>query len=226
MKIDKRTLPKSQDTINKISESKLEHSRSNILQSAESFTQEQSNRKLAIPTHRKKEHITLEEYQSLLKQGKTVSDIIKTASKHLIYFYNVLLRGEINLTKEEFVKLYEEGKSLDEIAELHKIAREHMTFLREFYGIKRKGATFHRRINNEKLLSQEAKDVIIGSILGDAHIAKGGYLSEKHSEKQEEYIKWKAEFLKGITTDKSWNYSEYIDKRSGTLIKSYSFRTI
>ena len=96
MKIDKRTLPKNQNTINKISKSKLEQSRSSILQSAQSFNQEQSNMQLAIPTHRKKKHITLEEYQDLLKQGKTVTDITKITSKHLVYFYNVLLRGKIN----------------------------------------------------------------------------------------------------------------------------------
>ena len=226
MKIDKRTLPKNQNTINKISKSKLEQSRSSILQSAQSFNQEQSNMQLAIPTHRKKKHITLEEYQDLLKQGKTVTDITKITSKHLVYFYNVLLRGKIKLTKEEFVKLYEEGKSLDEIAELHKILREHMTFLREFYGIKRKGATFHRRINNEKPLSQEAKDVIVGSLLGDGHVTKGGYFSEKHSEKQIEYLEWKGKALKEILTNKSFYYTKAYDNRYGSTNHSFCLRTI
>ena len=223
--IDNRTLPKSDETIKQISDTKREQSRDEILTKAKDFNQEASSKILAVPTHRKKNHISLEEYQSLLKQGKTVPEIITTTSKHLVYFYNVLLKGGINLTKDEFTKMYDEGMSLDEIAKSKNIARENMTFLREFYGIKRKGATYQKRVANEKPLSQEAKDVIIGSLLGDGHITKWGYFSEKHSPAQLEYLKWKASFFKDITTDKSWDYYESIDKRSGALIKSHCYRT-
>jgi len=223
--IDKRTLPKNPEVIKRISETKSEQSREIILEGAKNFNLEESDIQLAIPSHRKKNHISLEEYQSLLKKGKTVLEISKTTSKHLIYFYNTLLKGGINLSKEEFEKMYDSGIALDEIGKAKGISRESMTFLREFYGIKRKGATFQKRINKEVPLSQEAKDVIIGSMLGDGHITKWGYYSEKHSPEQLEYLKWKASFFKDITTDKSWDYYEAIDKRSGSLIKTHSFRT-
>lgn len=225
MNIDKRTLPKTEKVIRQISETKREQSREEILTKAKEFNLEESDKQLAVPTHRKKKRLSLEEYQLLLKRGGTVPEIIKTTSKHLIYFYNVLLKGGINLPKEEFEKMYNKGASLDEIAKLKGIAREHMTFLREFYGIKRKGATYQKRLANEKPLSQEAKDVIIGSLLGDGHITKWGYFSEKHSPEQLDYLKWKASFFKDITTDKSWDYYENIDKRSGALIKSHCYRT-
>jgi len=223
--IDKRTLPKDPEVIKQISETKRELSREAILDNAKKFDLKESEVQLTIPSHRKKEYISLEEYQSLLKQGKTVLEITKTISRHLINFYNVLLRGDINLSKEEFEEMYDSGMTLDEMGKTKGVARENMTFLREFYGIKRKGATFQKRIAKEVPLSQEAKDVIIGSMLGDGHITKWGYYSEKHSPKQLEYLKWKASFFKDITTDKSWDYYETIDKRSGSLVKTHSFRS-
>jgi transposase-like protein len=223
--IDRRTLPKKSSVIKQISETKQEQGREQILDKIKECDLEQSDIKLAIPTHRKAKQISFEEYQALIKQGKTVLEITEMTSKHLVYFYNAMLKGKINLSKEEFIQLYDQGKSLDEIAELKNINREHMTYLREFYGIKRKGATFQKRMANEKPLSQEAKDVIIGSLLGDGHITKWGYFSEKHSPAQLEYLKWKASFFKDITTDKSWDYYESIDKRSGSTIKTHSFRT-
>jgi len=226
MKIDKRALPRSAETVQKISETKKAQSREEILASTKDCKLEQSNKKLATPTHRKKKHISFEKYQELLKQGKTVPDIIKMTSKHIIYFYNALLKGKINLTKEEFEEKYHNGMSLEEISKEKNISREHLTFLREFYGIKRKGATYQKRLKNEKPLSREAKDIIIGSMLGDGHIAKGGYFAEKHSPKQLDYLKWKASYLPEITTEKSWAYYDSIDKRSGNLIKTHCFRTV
>ena len=132
--IDKRTLPKDAKIIEQISETKRKQSRQEILTKAKNFTLQESNKQLAIPSHRKKNHISLDEYRQLLKQGKTVPEIIQTTSKHLVYFYNVMLKGEINLPREEFEDMYNKGMSLDEISKIKNIPREHMTFLREFYG--------------------------------------------------------------------------------------------
>ena len=224
-KIDKRTLPKKQSVIKRISETKKENGRKEIVDKIKKNDNKQSDNKLAICSHRKLNHMSFQEYQHLVSKGNSVQDIIKTTSKHLIHFYNAILKGKITLSKEKFEKMYDNGMSLNEISQSEGISRDHMTHLREFYGIKRKGATFQKRLNNEKPLSQEAKDIIIGSMLGDGHITKWGYFSEKHSPKQLEYLKWKASFFPHITTDKSWSYYESIDKRSGSLIKTHGFRT-
>jgi len=224
-KIDKRTLPKKESVIKQISETKRENSRKEIANKIKKNANQQSDKQLAICSHRKLKHMSFQEYQELIAQGKTVKEIIKTTSKHLIHFYNAMLKGKINLNKEKFEELYNNGMSLNEISKSEGISRDHMTHLREFYGIKRKGATFQKRLSNEKPLSQDAKDIIIGSMLGDGHITKWGYFSEKHSPKQLGYLKWKASFFPNITTDKSWSYYENIDKRSGSLIKSHNFRT-
>ena len=209
----------------KISKTKSETGRQKIIEGSKLCESKQTKHDLKIATHRKHKYISLEEYKNLIKQGKTTLEVCEMTSKHLVYFYNALLKGRINLSKEDFEENYNNGLSLDEISKKFNIPREHITQLRDFYGIKRKGATFQKRLKNEQPLSQEAKDVIIGSLLGDGHITKWGYFSEKHSPAQLEYLRWKASFFPNITTNTSWSYYESIDKRSGSVIKTHSFRT-
>lgn len=40
------------------------------------------------------------------------------------------------------------------------------------------------------------EQVVVGSILGDAHISKGGHYCESHCKKQEDYLLWKNKILK------------------------------
>lgn len=216
----------TKEIIEKISKTKSENGRCEIIEGlVRNDIPEQSNIKLAVPTHRKKNFISFDQYKELIREGKTINELNTITSKHLISFYNVMARGKITLSKEEFEKLYSQGVSLDEIAKRHDIARGHITYLREFYGIKRKGATFIKRLQNEVPLSQEAKDVIIGSLLGDGHITPNGYFSEKHSEKQVGYLEWKADFLKPILNSKSFYFGKYIDKRYGSTNYSFCLRT-
>jgi len=215
----------TKETKKKIAKTKSEAGRTQILEGAKSFTQTPSENNLKVASHRKHNFISLDEYKQLLSQGKTTLEVCKITSKHLIYFYNALLKGRITLSKEDFETMYDNGLSLNEIALKSNTPREYITQLRNFYAIKRKGATFQKRLNNEQPLPQEAKNIIIGSMLGDGHITKNGYFSEKHSPAQLEYLQWKASFFPNLTTDKSWAYYESIDKRSGSLIKTHSFRT-
>ena len=215
----------NKNSAKKMAKTKRENSRKEIAGKIKEDNHKQSDKELAVSSNRKLNHISFQEYKTLIAKGKTVKEIIQTTSKHLVYFYNAMLKGKISLTKEKFEELYNNGMSLDEISKSEGVSRDHMTHLREFYGIKRKGATFQKRLKNEQPLSQEAKNIIIGSMLGDGHITKWGYFSEKHSPKQLEYLKWKASFFPNITTDKSWSYYESIDKRSGSLIQTHGFRT-
>ncbi len=178
---------------------------------------------LAIPSHRTKKHISLTEYKKILKNGKKID---KSISKHLVSFYNSWLKGKINISKTEFKNLYNNGCSLDDIAKQYNVPREHITYLREFFGIKRKGATFQKRLKTETPLTKIAKNIIVGSLLGDGHITTGGYFSEKHSEKQMDYLQFKSDILKNIHSNQVMEYSEKIDDRSGKIIKTYALRTI
>lgn len=220
-----RTIEETKEIGNTISSSLKEKYRGDIIERSNDTNMEESQTQLAIPTHRKNKRISLDEYVSLIKNGESSSDISKKVSKHQVSFFNYILKNKEIISKEEFENLYISGISLEEISKTKNIPREYITFLRDFYGIKRKGAKYQKRLEEEQPLSQEAKDVIIGSILGDGSITKGNYFSEKHSEKQEQYLKWKASFMTPILTDKSLRYCEYIDKRSGTLIKEHSLIT-
>jgi hypothetical protein len=187
---------------------------------------QQEEHGLKIPSHRKKEFISFEEYKEKILNGGFSKEIKKGTSKHLISFYNYFLKNQSTIINKEIFELeYNQTiNSLDDISKKYNIPREHITYLRDFYGIKRKGATFIRRLANEKPLSQEAKDVIIGSLLGDGCIDKWGNFREKHSEKQVEYLEWKASFLKEIWNNNPFTYYVGDDKRSGTRV--YTFQLV
>jgi len=224
MKTDKRKLPKNKETRKKISQTKLKKHREEICNSMKNMNLNNDS-SLTIPSHRKKNYISFYEYKDKIQKGESVSNIINGTSKHLIYFYNSLIKGKITLSKSDFLKMYNSGMSLDAIAKRTKIPRQHITFLRDMYGIKRKGATYIHRIKNEKPLSSEQKELIIGSLLGDGALSKNGYFYERHSGKQINYLGWKADKLKSILSNKAFHASKVIDNRSNNLIYCVGFNT-
>jgi hypothetical protein len=135
-----------------------------------------------------------------------------------------MLKNHANIiSRDVFESEYNTGIGLEGISKKYNIPRENVTYLRDFYGIKRKGATFIKRLTNEKPLSQEAKDVIIGSLLGDGCIDKCGVFREKHSAEQVGYLEWKAEVLRETWNDRPLTAYLSIDKRSGTKIYTFQF---
>lgn len=208
----------------KIKHTKNENYRLLLMNGIKTCNLIQEDHNLVIPSSRINSRLTFNEFKEKIINGEYPSDIIKQYDKKSIFFYCSLLLGKINLTKEQLIKEYETGLSLDEIGDNHKIPRENMTHLRDFYGIKRKGARFIERIQNEKPISEETKQIIIGSLLGDGCICKTGDFREKHSLAQEQYLKWKAEKLGHIIADVS-RY-DALDKRNGEISSGYLLRTI
>jgi hypothetical protein len=186
------------------------------------------NGNLKIPKSRTKKYISYEEFCELKGSNDTLQAIIAQTktSKHLVNFYSLLYNGNFShICEKEFEGFYNSGKSLEKISEIYNIRRIHAGFLRNLFNIKVKGATFQKRIRNERELADEAKNIIIGSMLGDGMITPSGCYSEKHSNAQLEYLKWKASFFPHIINEKSWYFYENIDKRSGTKIYANCFRT-
>ena len=217
----------STEAISKISETKLEKSRQKIMDSfIKNDIPEQSNIKLAVPTHRTRAWCSFEEFKELIKGGASIKDLNVLYSKHLIAFYNYLSKEHLTLSREQFVEDYEKGMSLEQISKSYNVPLHHIGYLREYYGIKRKGAKYQKRLANEVPLSQEAKDVIIGSLLGDGRVGPDGAFREKHSEKQVKYLEWKSDALKPIISKKGYNAYTSVDERSGTRIYGVSIRTI
>ena len=68
-------------------------------------------------------------------------------------------------------------------------------------------------------LEQRHKDFLVGTLLGDGCLAKGGKksdfrLSFSHCEKQKDYFLWKFDFLKPFTN----NFYKSIDKRGNSIM--------
>src|ERR1035437_2375665 len=153
---------------NKLSKVLSEKERLVLVELIKSCPIKQTDHNLKIASHRKYDFISFEDYKQKLINGERIQNIIPKTSKHIVSFYNYLLKNHQNMiSKELFESEYNQTlNSLDDIAKKYKIQREYISHLRNFYGIKRKGATFIRRLTNEQPLSQEAKDVIVGSMLG------------------------------------------------------------
>jgi hypothetical protein len=215
---------KNPDSIAKMAMTKREQGRALLLNS-EDQKLDQTFSNLAIPSHRTSKHVSLDEFKAMLTSGMNIKEISQHTSKHLIAFYSSMMQGKIKLGKEDFETMYDSGVSLNEISASTGISRQHLTYLREFYGIKRKGATYIKRLAEEKPLSDQAKNVLIGSLLGDGHMHSLGYFSEKHGPLQVEYLEWKGSVLNSIAREKPFDAYKAIDKRSGNTLYTFTFRT-
>ncbi len=176
--------------------------------------------------HKKVKMLTLRNYKEKLESGLSPKMIISEGyDKHLVGFYNALLKNKINLTRDQFEHEYLKGQSLDSIAKAHRISRENITFLREIYGIKRKGATFINRKKTEPTLTKRQKQIIVGSFLGDGGRMSPSSLKIKHSIKQKKYLLWKYEQLISIASPVSLQEDTFIDSRFKSPIHSIRFYT-
>jgi len=176
--------------------------------------------------NREKKYITLRKFRDLIQSGVSLNGIAKTGtSKHVTQFFSNFCQGKIILSKEDFIKEYEKGRGLDDIAKQYNISRGDITFLRQLYNIKRKGATFQHRKATEVPLTQRQREIIYGSMMGDAKKFAPASVGFGHGPKQKSYLEWKYEELKSLAT-KLW-IKEYIsyDKRSGNMSFSYRFYT-
>jgi len=181
-------------------------------------------------TKRTNQYITLREFRQNIDNGLSSTDMAKIGvSKKIVQFFSNFCQGKIKLTKDQFEEDYLTGKSMEEICEEHKVSREDLTYLRQMYNIKRKGATFINRKKTEVSLTQRQKEILYGSLMGDAkrqHTKWNSSAGFVQSDKQKDYLMWKFLEFANIVSENALRYSEDIDKRSGNLIKSYRFYTM
>lgn len=173
-----------------------------------------------------KSNLTLRQYFDLVNSGLSAKDVIKQGhDKHLISFFNNLLKGKINITKDEFEKLYLEGNSMDDIAKQFDIPKENMRHLRQMFNIKRKGATYIKRKQTEKPLTQRQKEIVYGTLMGDGGRMSPSSLKIKHSVKQRSYVMWKLNELQEHVTIKSIQEESCFDIRYNktyTMLRFYT----
>lgn len=175
------------------------------------------------------QYITLREFKSNILSGLSIKDMISSGiSKNILQFFSNFCQGKIKLTKELFEECYIHGFSLDRISKEFSVTREDLTCLRQLYGIKRKGATYMKRKKTEVKLTVRQKELIYGSLMGDAKRNDKRYgtsVGFGHSDKQEDYLKWKYKELENLCNVTSLKkYSNY-DKRSDKKHISWRFYT-
>lgn len=191
---------------------------------------EASDRELAVPSHRKNHRFSsVDEYRSVLERtGWSVKEFAQNGySKNQVVFFNYLLKGKLAITREQLIVEYQENHlELVEIAEKYGIPKDYMPMVREHFGIKRIGAKGLKRARGTKPLSDRQRQIVYGSLLGDASIDKGGCLRIKHGGPQSVYTECLAEEFKEHCKDNNpIDYNRYFDERRGRFVESHTLRT-
>jgi hypothetical protein len=175
--------------------------------------------------NRSKTFISFRKFKELVGDGNSIKEISKTTSKHLVQFYSNFAQGKITILEEDFKREYDNGLSLDDISKKYKIARDDLTYLRQLYGQKNKGAKYIHRKKTEVPLTQRQKEILYGSMMGDGYRMSSSSAAFKHCETQKDYLLWKYKEFKSIASKNSLKKVEKIDKRSETTISTWKFYT-
>lgn len=181
-----------------------------------------------IPAHRKNGRITLEQFQEHKNSGMSIKAMPKTlsVSKNHVQFLSALDQGKFShIDKEMFLSKYKSGMSLEEIAIELKVPYDYIGFLREHFDISRLGPKFINRKKTEKPLTNRQKEIIIGSLMGDAGKMSSSSVKMKQSVKQKEYLLWKFTELHEHASLNSLKEEQYLDKRYNKVNHQIRFYT-
>lgn len=164
--------------------------------------------------NREKKIISLREFKKLIDSGVPLEALKyeHKISKTLIVFYAGYLRGNIVLSKDDFQRDYLSGLSMEEIAEKRGVSRENLTVLRQFYGIKNKGATYIHRKKTESSLTARQWQILSGSLLGDASKMSPSSIRFKQGDPQKDYLTWKAKEFENLLASPLRSEEAYDDR--------------
>lgn len=170
--------------------------------------------------------LTLNQFKELILKDVSLKELREKYNKHLVSFYSFFCQQDNIVSKEDLEKLYLKGFSLEECANEINIPKSYISYIRVLYGIERKGAKYIKRKNTEPELNNDQKQIIIGSLMGDA--GRGGedsIIKFKQCAAQKEYLLWKFNNLKNIVTDSGITIESKEDKRYNRINESYRFFT-
>ena len=170
--------------------------------------------------------ITLREYKTRMLAGQNMFDMIADGvSKHLLKFFSNLVQGKIHLDQNTFAAEYQAGATLEDMAKKHGLPREDITYLRQLYGVKTTGFKFQNRKATESPLTQKQKEILYGSLMGDAKRMSPSSAGFGHGTHQMEYLAWKFREFDSVASKKSWKQSTATSKVTGRLIHGWRFYT-
>jgi len=169
----------------------------------------------------RKNSLTLREFIKI----KDNKDIVNKYNKHIIGLFKYLLKNGLTISREDFIKDYNKGMSLKEISSKYHIPYDYLLLIKMAYGIKAKGSTFIKRKKTEIKLSKRQKDIIYGSLMGDAKKESYASVGFVHGPSQKEYIEWKFRELNNISPINSLKLRINKDKKRNKVYESYRFYT-
>ena len=174
-------------------------------------------------------YITLREFKELSILGNSLNSLIKQGiSKHLLAFYSNFCQGKIKLTKRQFLQEYIDiGISLDDIAQKYKIPDGDMTYLRQLYGAKRRGAKYQHRKRTEPKLTLRQVEILYGTMMGDTQKfgTDGASFLVRHGEEQKDYVFWMYKEFQNIASKNSLKNYANIDNRNRNVTTGWQFYT-
>lgn len=183
---------------------------------------------MRAPKHRKRGRLTLEQFKEAQKNGIGIREMPKVLNvgKNHVGFLSAFDQGKVDHLKGDvFQSDYLSGMSLKEIAEKHNVPVDYIGFLREHFNIPRLGPKFINRKKTEKPLTQRQKEIIYGSLLGDAGRMSSSSLKMKQSTKQRDFLMWKFNELQEHISLNSLKQEEYFDKRFNNTYHFIRFYT-
>ena len=183
------------------------------------------------PKSASKKSLTFRKYRDLLKENQwTQKEFSQNGyDKHLIAFINWFLKGKCSLDRETFHDEYVINLiELKDISKKHNIPHHVISFLREYYGIKRQGHKRRLRKLRELPLSDRQRKLILGSLLGDAKLEgqSKNIFAVRHSAKQSDYCEWKLSILSQHSTYDDLRSDSTYDERFDTFSESRFFQTL
>lgn len=176
--------------------------------------------------NRSRQFITLRQYKELLLSGKSTQDMIRDGvAKHLLVFYSNLAQGKMLLTKEIFEHDYNAGMALGDMSKKYKVTRDDITFLRQLYGLRTKGATFQHRKETEVPLTDRQKEILYGTLMGDSKRMSPSSAGFGHGTFQMEYLAWKFKEFLSVASKDSWKEASIKSRKTGRILKGWRFYT-
>jgi len=131
---------------------------------------------------------------------------------------------KIDIPKEKLIELYVDKQlTMFEISEIYNVDRTTISNKLKEYSINNNPTVRKYKILKATPFTNEQKELILGSLLGDASIIKRiktSYFKVGHCEKQKEYVLWKKSILGNFVNQ----ITKCVDKRGNSIM--YNFNTL
>jgi 16S rRNA G966 N2-methylase RsmD len=195
---------------------------------ATGMTLEKVDKNFIVPSHRKtKRFQTIEEYKEKLNDTKwSYNEFINQGyCRDQLICFNFILNGRLSLTHDKFVEEYCINlRPLREIEKKYGIPYGCITFIREYFGVKRIGSTGLKRMSEEKDLTDRQREIIYGTLMGDGMKFANGIMV-RHCFDQKQYCDFLYSELRDLCGNNSYRIDTSYDDRYDTKNIEVSFYT-